>query len=177
VQSGDVRAEDCWDCCMPGVIETKVLRRPVQCVKPQCNYCIPSIPCRDPPVSPKTSCTALCFDWSVEAPGPNDSYGLNGLNWHDWAMGGAYLETQSMASKAVKYTKGHPGFSENVPPPDYVMPVCDRPMECYSRCPGFRRCRTDFRTDVNYFRDWRCCEAKPPAPWRPPYKQWATGRA
>ncbi|XP_005106972.1 uncharacterized protein LOC101856920 [Aplysia californica] len=163
----------CWKCCMPGVIETRLLRQPVECVKPRCNYSIPSIPCYDPPRHVADRCDPLCFEWTVDEPGPNDSYGLNGLNWYDWQMERRFSNTPLLESKTFGYKPAHPGFNIKPPLANTPIYVCTRPIECYARSEN--PCKTSpFATDINYFRDWRCCEMKPPQPWKPPYAHWAT---
>jgi len=160
---------DCYQCCMPGVVETRILRKPQRCELPDCHYSIPAMTCWDPPTQPRNECNPLCFDWRVDEPGPNDSYGLNGLNWYDYRIfEGRYKDNR--LSKDQIYTPAHPGFTNVVPKKDALADfVCKRPMECYSKEPNMISCNyCPFAKDVNYFRDWRCCEAKPPAPWKPP---------
>ncbi|CAL1526458.1 unnamed protein product [Lymnaea stagnalis] len=159
-------------CCMPDVLETRVLRRPQTCVKMPCNYCIPAVPCQDPPKPPKPLARdPLCFDWTVDEPGPNDSYGHKGLNWYDWKMG--TLMEINFEEKLNETS--HPGLSNAPVPTSITKLVCQLPVMCYARSPV--PCKTSpFATDVNYFRDWRACEAKPPPPWKAPYAQWATNQ-
>ncbi|XP_059170211.1 uncharacterized protein LOC131951830 [Physella acuta] len=165
------RTEPYRCCCMPGVIETRIVRRPVKCVKPPCCYSIPAIPCNDPPKSPKPpKRDPLCFDWSVEEPGINDSYGLRGLNWYDWTMGKTKVAQPVRSNPNI-----HPGLDQKTINNSMDHLICRLPLMCYARHPA--PCHpAPFAGDVNYFRDWRCCDAKPPPAWKPPYAHWATNQ-
>uniref|UniRef100_A0A2C9KWV1 Uncharacterized protein n=1 Tax=Biomphalaria glabrata TaxID=6526 RepID=A0A2C9KWV1_BIOGL len=161
-------------CCnMPGTVETRILRRPMRCVRPPCNYCIPAVPCNDPPKKPyRPRRDPLCFDWTVHEVGPNDSYGHHGLNWYDWGKM-RELHQEHPTFSTTRFT--HPGLSEGVGLITTREYLCRLPLMCYSRAPSSVK-KEPFAQDVDYFRDWRSCTDKTTAPWKPPYAQWATNQ-
>ncbi|GFO44756.1 hypothetical protein PoB_007126100 [Plakobranchus ocellatus] len=163
-----------WQCRLAGPLETRIFKRPKRYVKPVCDYRIPAIPCEETKGERQPSCNPLCFDWTVDEPGPNDSYGLNGLNLYDWQM--ENINKYAMVPTAV-YVPEHPGYSKIQAPENTPIYLCRLPIECYARSPGPWGRPSPFANSVNYFRDFRCCASKPPPPWKPPCVRWATNQS
>ncbi|KAH9524867.1 hypothetical protein Btru_028088 [Bulinus truncatus] len=110
------RAEE-YCCNMPGTIEAQVMKqRPAEVCRSH-RATTASRPCRatthlesdslsSVASPPKPRRDPLCFNWTVDEVGPNDSYGLNGLNWYDWGkMRELNQEQPSLSSKHFT----HPG--------------------------------------------------------------------
>lgn len=39
---------ECWECYTPKFLETRILRPPLMCYKPPCNFAIPAVSCQEP---------------------------------------------------------------------------------------------------------------------------------
>ncbi|GFS09339.1 hypothetical protein ElyMa_006618700 [Elysia marginata] len=155
--------DSCWQCWQSCPLETHIFQQPRRVEKPHCYFTIPAIPCVETKEERRLPCDPLCFDWTVDEPGPNDSYGLNGLNPSDWLM--EDINRYAMQFPTRGYTPNHPGYSKVQAPSNTPVYMCKLPLECYSRFPG--PCKpSPFAKNVNYFRDFRCCKTKPPPQWR-----------
>ncbi|KAK3799314.1 hypothetical protein RRG08_048821 [Elysia crispata] len=168
-----VKDAACWDCRLSCPVETHFFKRPRRVEKSCRCFTIPAISVVEAKEERRLPGDPLCFDWTVNEPGPNDSYGKNGLNCYDWEM--EEITKYAMQVPTKGYTPSHPGYSNVQAPSATPIYQCRLPIECYARFPG--PCKTSpFVKSVNYFRDFRCCKSKPPPPWKPPYAQWATNQ-
>ncbi|RUS84089.1 hypothetical protein EGW08_008128 [Elysia chlorotica] len=165
------------DCCVgdlnPYALETHIFQQPRLPKSSNCSFCIPGMLVSEEREQQGLRSDPLCFDWTVNEPGPNDSYGLNGLNYYDWEM--KAINNFAIQAPTKGHTPSHPGFSKTKPPSATPVYQCRLPIACYARFPGPCRSSPSFQS-VNYFKNSRGCQSPALPPWKPPYAQWATNQ-